>query len=152
MSTTKINLQQLDPQQLMEFKKATQQELQHLQGSYEALAMAQAKYKDCIQSVESIEQCEDQSSVMVPLTSSLYVPGKIKKESFKIDIGTGYFIEKGSTESKEFFNKRINKLTEDSQKLKELVNEKLLTMQKIDSIVRQKLTAAQAQQGAGAGP
>lgn len=33
--------------------------------------------------------------VLIPLTSSLYVPGKIKDtENVIVDIGTGYFVEK----------------------------------------------------------
>lgn len=142
MST--INLNQLDPQQLMQVKQSTQQELMHLQSSYDALVMAQKKYKDCILSVESIDMNKEDENIMVPLTSSLYVPGKIKKDNFKIDIGTGYFIEKDVDQSKEFFNKRITKLNGDSEKLKELITEKVQIMQKIDVIVREKLTAAAA--------
>lgn len=142
MST--INLTQLDPQQLMQVKQSTQQELLHLQSSYDALVMAQTKYKDCIQSVDAIDAAPENDSVMVPLTSSLYVPGKIRKDNFKIDIGTGYFVEKDVAQSKEFFNKRIVKLTEDSAKLRELITEKLQIMQSIDAIVREKLSAAAA--------
>jgi prefoldin alpha subunit len=33
--------------------------------------------------------------VLIPLTSSLYVPGRIKDtENVLVDIGTGYFVEK----------------------------------------------------------
>jgi prefoldin alpha subunit len=38
--------------------------------------------------------------VLIPLTSSLYVPGKIKDtENVIVDIGTGYFVEKVSRQS-----------------------------------------------------
>ena len=34
-------------------------------------------------------------NVLIPLTSSLYVPGKLKTtETVIVDIGTGYFVEK----------------------------------------------------------
>lgn len=33
--------------------------------------------------------------ILVPLTNSLYVPGKLKKtDTVIVDVGTGYFIEK----------------------------------------------------------
>lgn len=118
----------------------------HLQSSYDALVMAQSKYKDCILSVESIDRNTEEESIMIPLTSSLYVPGKIRKDNFKIDIGTGYFVEKDVDQSKTFFNKRITKLNSDSDKLKELITEKVQIMQSIDSIVREKLTAAAAKE------
>ena len=38
-------------------------------------------------------------TILVPLTNSLYVPGKLfDAENVIVDIGTGYFVQKVSTE------------------------------------------------------
>ena len=40
------------------------------------------------------ERAEDKT-ILVPLTSSLYVPGKLSNvETVIVDVGTGYFVEK----------------------------------------------------------
>lgn len=144
-----INLASLEPQQLMAFKQSTQQELVHLQSSYDALIIAQNKYKDCINSVKMIEQNKESKTdkeMLIPLTSSLYVPGFNNVDKFKIDIGTGYFVEKDSSESIEFFKRRIDKLTGDSSKLKALITDKASLLQSIDGVIREKIIAANAAQ------
>lgn len=145
-----VNLATLGPQQLMAFKQNTQQELIHLQSSYDALLLAQSKYKDCINSVNLIEDNKESEStdkeMFIPLTSSLYVRGKNQVENFKIDIGTGYFVEKNQEESISFFKKRIDKLNGDAVKLKALITEKVSLMQTIDAIIREKIIASQRAQ------
>lgn len=141
-----VNLSSLDPQQLMGFKQNTQQELLHLESSYDALILAQNKYRDCINSVKLIDKNHEESKdkeMLIPLTSSLYVKGTNNVENFKIDIGTGYFVEKNKEESIQFFNKRINKLNGDSSKLKTLINDKVSLLQSIDGIIRQKVINSQ---------
>lgn len=146
-----VNLASLEPQQLMAFKQSTQQELIHLQSSYDALIVAQNKYKDCINSVKMIEQngrdgSKVEKDMLIPLTSSLYVQGHNRVGNFKIDIGTGYFVEKDASEAGIFFNKRIEKLNGDAVKLKELVADKLSLMQSIDGVIRTKMAAAKPQE------
>lgn len=38
---------------------------------------------------------ETDKKILIPLTSSLYIPGRIKDtENVLVDVGTGYFVEK----------------------------------------------------------
>lgn len=142
-----VSLSSLDPQQLMGFKQSTNQELAHLQSSHDALVMAQNKYKDCIDSVKMIEQNKESvadKDMFIPLTSSLYVRGRNSVDKFKIDVGTGYFVEKDQAEAIAFFNKRIDKLSGDAIKLKQLITEKVSLLQAIDNTIREKIIAANA--------
>ncbi|GMM45704.1 Gim5 protein [Pichia kluyveri] len=143
-----VNLSSLEPQQLMAFKQNTNQELLHLESSYEALILATNKYKDCIKSVKEINNDSKDNEMFIPLTSSLYIKGNNKVNKFKIDIGTGYFIEKDEDESIKFFNKRIEKLNGDSIKLNQLINEKANLLNSIDNIIREKVIAANANKAA----
>jgi prefoldin alpha subunit len=66
--------------------------------SYSQLRGAQARFNDCKDSVDTLktEKSEDKT-ILVPLTSSLYVPGKLSNvETVIVDVGTGYFVEKVS--------------------------------------------------------
>jgi prefoldin alpha subunit len=65
-------------------------------------------------------------------------------DKFKIDVGTGYFVEKDQAEAIAFFNKRIDKLSGDAIKLKQLITEKVSLLQAIDSTIREKIIAANA--------
>lgn len=144
-TTMSVDLNTLQPQQLMAVKQTTQQELAHLQSSYDALNVARKKYKDCISSVNNIVKSGEQE-MLVPLTSSLYVRGTNAVDKFKIDIGTGYFVEKDDKDATSFFDKRINKLSSDSGKLQALIEEKLQLLNKINGVIREKIALAQQQQ------
>lgn len=141
-----VNLASLEPQQLVAFKQSTQQELMHLQSSYDALVLAQNKYRDCINSARLIEKQQQQKDnadgeMLIPLTSSLYVMGHNRVGKFKIDVGTGYFVEKDGREAVAFFTKRVDKLSGDALKLRRLVTDKMGLLQSIDSVLREKIAS-----------
>ncbi|QPG74654.1 hypothetical protein FOA43_001986 [Brettanomyces nanus] len=132
-------------QHILQFKTQINKELDNLQGSFRALKVAQMKYKECYENVKSVNGNPNQE-LMVPLTASLYLPGKIEdNDKFLIDVGTGYYVEKNSQEALEFFDGRLSKLTEDSSKLTGLIKEKIQLVQSIDQVLRDKLSQQQQQ-------
>ena len=70
--------------------------------SLNQLKLAQQKFKICQSSLDDIQASSrkasegSENSILIPLTSSVYVPGKLSTPTDKvlIDIGTGYFVEK----------------------------------------------------------
>jgi|ERR1700722_3929643 len=88
-------------------------ELNHLTNSFAQLKQAQAKFKTCMENVGEIKPQNKgisylsvvgrhltmmaDKTILVPLTNSLYVPGKLSDPNHVIvDIGTGYFVKKVS--------------------------------------------------------
>lgn len=83
-------------------------ELEHLSQSFGQLRQARSKFLDCIKSINDggreehegthphkYKLTEQARSILVPLTSSLYVPGTLKNAGkVLVDVGTGYYIEK----------------------------------------------------------
>ena len=50
--------------------------------------------------------------MLVPITSSLYVPGETSKlDTVLIDVGTGYYIEKSGPEAQAFLDRKIHLIT-----------------------------------------
>lgn len=48
------------------------------------------------------------TEILVPLTQSMYVPGRIADAGkVLIDIGTGYFVEKSIPKAKEYLDRRV---------------------------------------------
>lgn len=90
--------------QLLEVKKQLETEVQHLTSSFGQLKAAQAKFKSCIESVATIKPENKDKTTLIPLTSSLYVPGKLSDvENVIVDVGTGYFVEKVSSPCRHWY-------------------------------------------------
>lgn len=142
----RIDLTQLQPQQIIEFRKNTEEEINHFTQSLQALQTAQSRLKECIASVEGMEKTED-DDLLVPLTSSLYLPGKIsKKDEFLVDIGTGYFVSKLAPEAKKVYEQKITKLDGDSKKLKDILVQKNEILNSINLVLRNKMIEYEKQQ------
>lgn len=150
MSGRKIDLTQLQPQQIIELRKSTEEEISHFTQSLQALQTAQTKLKECITSVENMEQATS-DSLLVPMTSSLYLPGKIaKKDEYLVDIGTGYFVGKLAAEAKVVYETKIKKLNEDSQKLRDILVQKNEILNSMNMVLRSKMIEYEKQQAAAA--
>jgi len=67
----------------------------NIQDSLSTLHGCKAKYAGSKDALEAFQPDWENRQILVPLTSSMYVPGRIKDlNNFIIDIGTGYYIEK----------------------------------------------------------
>ena len=67
--------------------------------------------------------------VMVPLTSSLYVPGRMDDNlNVLIEVGAGYFIEKNTRQANEYCDRKSKALQESGVKVAEIINHKKMQM------------------------
>lgn len=167
-----VNLDALSVQQLSQVKKQFDEEVQHLTNSYQNLRVAQQKFKDCVVSVkdgiaesaqgkcsdryarkQNADKCLDKT-LLVPLTSSLYVPGKLASTSHVlVDVGTGFYVEKSTNDAIKFYNGKIEELAANIKQLENVVNGKADNLRMIEEVLRQKMLVqqqGQAQQAAGA--
>ena len=73
------------------------QDLNLYQESLQTLKVAQTKFQESAECSEKLEGAREGDVVLVPLTGSMYVPGKIiRPECPLVDVGTGYYAEKVS--------------------------------------------------------
>lgn len=141
----KIDLSKLEPQQLVEIRLSTEKEIDHFTNSLQALQTVQTKLQDCVRTIDSMEQLKS-SELLVPMTSSLYIPGHIKdKDQYLVDIGTGYFVEKSGKDAKQIYSKKLAKLDGDSKKLKDILVQKNAIINNINMVLR-KMMMEQEQQ------
>ncbi|XP_051497395.1 prefoldin subunit 5 isoform X2 [Apus apus] len=127
-------------------------QLELLKGQLDQLKVVQTKYveaKDCLNVLNKSNEGKD---LLVPLTSSMYVPGKLSDvERVLIDIGTGYYVEKGTDDARDFFKRKIDFLTKQMEKIQPALQEKHAMKQAVVETMSQKiqqLTAPGASQGA----
>src|SRR5690606_3139656 len=88
-------------QNLTAVKQQLDDELEHLTSSFAKLRAAQTKFRECIRSVKNgVNADVNGKTILVPLTTSLYVPGTLADANKVIvDVGTGYYVEKVATSS-----------------------------------------------------
>ena len=61
--------------------------------------------------VDKMSQCSGTSQVLVPLTSSMYVPGEIEdKDKLLVDIGAAYYAEKDCKGATKYLQRKQVKL------------------------------------------
>ncbi|SCV71356.1 BQ2448_2944 [Microbotryum intermedium] len=104
---SQLTLTDLTVEQLQQVRQQLDQELQHLTNAFQELRLAQLKFAACLDSLHSLKKPSQDKNVLIPLTSSLYVPGKIKDpEHVLVDIGTGYYVEKTTKQAKTYYNQK----------------------------------------------
>lgn len=96
-----VNLASLSVPQLRALQTRLTSELEHLTTSHTKLRAAQAKFRDCVRSINdgvtgnAKKGTDGRDEILVPLTSSLYVKGRLTdREKVLVDVGTGFYVEK----------------------------------------------------------
>ena len=116
-----IDLATLSLPQLTQLKRQLDAELEHLTTSFQSLSRAQAKFRDCLSTISTgLSPKNADAPILVPLTPSLYVPGKLADvEAVLVDVGTGFYVEKSREDAGGFYERKIGEL---GRNLKELEN------------------------------
>ncbi|KAL9122743.1 MAG: hypothetical protein Q9187_000704 [Circinaria calcarea] len=91
-----VDLASLSPEQLSSLKKQLDDELEHLTTSFAKLHAAQVKFQECLRAIKDGVSSQTQGkSILVPMTTSLYVPGTLAdSDSVIVDVGTGFYVGK----------------------------------------------------------
>jgi len=117
-----VNIEKCSPQELVQLSKALDSDIQELSASYGQLLKAQQKFGDSKYTVDGIKERAQNEGVMVPLTSSLYVQGKLEEnDKFLVEVGAGYFVEMQGDKAKNYCDRKMNLLKESAQKVAEVV-------------------------------
>ncbi|KAF9530703.1 prefoldin subunit 5 [Crepidotus variabilis] len=146
-----INISDLDISQLSEVRKQLEEELNHLTNSFAQLKQAQAKFKNCIENVNDIKPSSKDKTILVPLTNSLYIPGKLSDpEHVIVDVGTGYYVKKTRKEALKHYNNKVDYIKTNADSLEDTIAKKRENMNIITNILQKKI-ATETQGGPTAG-
>ncbi|KAI9461512.1 Prefoldin-domain-containing protein [Russula earlei] len=138
-----INVADLELPQLAEVKRQLEEELSHLTSSFAQLKQAQAKFRSCIESAKEVKPENEDKTVLVPLTSSLYVPGKLRDvENVIVDIGTGYYVQKTRAQAVKHYEGKIEYIKTNLDALQETIQKKQDNMSYLVNIIQSKLQHA----------
>ncbi|KAI7864456.1 Prefoldin [Spinellus fusiger] len=143
-----VNLNDLDLQSLQQVKTQLEEELSHLTQSYSKLKGVQSRFSDCAESVQELQgEREQDKTILVPLTSSLYVPGKLSNvQKVIVDVGTGYYVEKSLGEATKFYTDKVNYVKQNLDKLQEAVMGKQNSLRAIVNVMQERIQQQGQQQ------
>lgn len=134
-----VNLAKLSLQQLDQFKQQLTQEVNVLQESLSRLKMVQQSFVSSDTSLDQLKAVEAHKELLVPLTGSLYVPGKlVSNDKVMVDIGTGYYVQKSIEDAKKYFEKKIQFLTKQMESLQPILQQKVLIREDVLDVFQQK--------------
>ena len=106
-----VDITKVSPQQLQELGQAIEGEVKQLSMYFQQIHQAINKFEDSKKVVNYLNLKSTNKDVMVPLTSSLYVPGKLDEtNNVMLEVGGGYFIEKDLEGAKDYCDRKISKL------------------------------------------
>ena len=144
-----VDITKIPPQQLVELKKAIEAEVQQLTMHYQQLIAAIKKFQDSRGVLAYMQQKANGKEVMVPLTSSLYVPGVMEdSQNVLVEVGAGYFVEKSTDSAGEYCDRKARALQENSDKVGRLVQGKKMQLQRVQDEYEKRVKAMQAQMAA----
>ncbi|KAI8068965.1 prefoldin, alpha subunit [Thamnidium elegans] len=140
-----VNIADLDMNSLQQVKGQLEEELNHLTQSYSKLKNVQGRFTDCAESVDALKvEKADDKTILVPLTSSLYVPGKLSNVSKVIvDVGTGYYVEKSVGDASKFYNDKVGYVKNNLGTLEKTITDKQSTLRAIVNVMQDKMQEQQ---------
>ncbi|TFK38519.1 Prefoldin [Crucibulum laeve] len=137
-----VNVSDLDVGQLSEVRKQLEEELNHLTNSFAQLKQAQAKFKACIDNVNEVKPENKGKTILVPLTNSLYVPGKLSDPDHVIvDVGTGYFVQKTRPQALKHYSGKVDYIRSNLETLEDTIQKKRENMNYLVGIMQTKIQA-----------
>lgn len=138
-----INVSDLSIEQLQSVKKQLDDELSHLTNSFAQLKAAQAKFKTCLENVGEIKPANKDKSILIPLTNSLYVPGKLSDaEHVIVDVGTGYYVKKTRADATKHYQSKVDFVKTNLDTLQDTIQKKQDNLNMLLQIMQSKMQAA----------
>lgn len=139
---TKLSLEQLD-----HLKQQHEEEIQILTDFIQQLRVAGNKYEEGEESLKQFTPERNGETILIPLTSSMYVPGKIgDADHVVVDIGTGYYLKKTIPEAKEFTKRKLEIVSEKMQQIQKVLHGKRQNYQSILLVMKHKIEEYEKQE------
>jgi len=147
-----INLFALSLEQLNQLKQSIEEELQGLNGAIQQLQVSRNKLTTSKEALERLASTPEGSSMLVPITSSLYVPGETKQlDTVLVDVGTGYFIEKSTEEAQAFLTRKMALIESQAQNVQSAAQFKNKNLSQTVDVMNRKVMEMRAGAAGGGG-
>lgn len=136
----------LPPEQLDRLQGELQREVQMIAASLSQLSSAVSRLTASKENAAQVGEMSKDREIMVPLTSSIYVPGRLADTKMVlIDIGTGFFVQKSPAAAEKHFAKRAALLKEEADKATQVHTQKRQQLEAVSAVLQRKTAEAAMQ-------
>mmetsp|Transcript_14439 Transcript_14439/g.23881 ORF Transcript_14439/g.23881 Transcript_14439/m.23881 type:complete len:157 (-) Transcript_14439:38-508(-) len=145
MSQVNLDLMSLD--QLDGIKGQQEQQVQALTNQYAHLRAAAARLSASDRAVLEFDPSFEGKEVMVPLTSSLYVPGKIRDPTkVLVELGTGFLVEQSTKDCSNFLQRKLEIVNRNSENITRSIQNSRQNLESIAEAMQGKMLEIRARQ------
>ena len=119
-----IPIEKLSIDQLNYIGQQIEKDIKHYSQYYSSLRAVNNKYLDNKEYIKMLKEFKDKE-ILVPMTSSLYIPGKcadVKK--ITIEIGANFFVETTIEKAEKFCDRKIESLKKNMDEIDKIIQEK----------------------------
>ena len=119
-----VPIEKLTVDQLNYVGQQIEKEIKNYSQYYSSLRAVNNKYLDNKEYIKQLKEYKDKE-ILVPMTSSLYIPGKcsdIKK--LTIEIGANFFVETTVEKAEKFCDRKIENLKKNMTEIDKIIQDK----------------------------
>ena len=124
MEIKEVPLEKLSIEQLNYVGKQIEQEISNYSSYYSSLKIAHNKFLDNKEYIKDLKTYQDKE-ILVPMTSSLYIPGKccdVKRVT--VEIGANFFVETTIDKADKFCDRKLESIKKNLDKIDDLIKKK----------------------------
>lgn len=133
--------------QLNQVKQQEDGRLQALTNQYGQLRAAAARLQASKEAVEELTPSSEGKHVMVPLTSSLYVPAKVvDPKELLVEVGTGFYVEKSSKDTLSFLDRKLKLVDANTENVTKGIQLTRRNLESVNIAAQGKMLEIQARQ------
>ena len=124
MEIKEVPLEKLSIEQLNYVGRQIEQEISNYSSSYSSLRIAYNKFLDNKEYINDLKTYQDKE-ILVPMTSSLYIPGKYSDVNrLMVEIGANFYVETTIEKAEKFCDRKLEFIKKNMDNIDELIKNK----------------------------
>ena len=144
MASNEMDISTLSLDQLNQLKSQHELELNQLRERHSSLKQAEGRFRQSKDALAAISKDDEGKSMLVPLTQSLYVPGKLcDVDSLLVELGTGYYLEKKKDDADAMIDRKIKLVADNAENITTVVAQKTRNHEAIVMMMQHKMAQIQ---------
>ena len=139
-----MDISTLSLDQLNQLKTQHEQELNSLRARHGDLTQAEGRFRQSKDALAAISKADEGKAMLVPLTQSLYVPGRLcDTDKLLVELGTGYYLEKSQQDASEMVDRKIELVSKNAENITVVVAQKTRNHEAIVMMMQHKMAQIQ---------
>jgi prefoldin alpha subunit len=144
-----INPMQLSLEQLQSLRTQNEEELAELSRQLEQLHGAKNRFINARNTLADMSKSAANDTILIPLNTSLYVPGKIvEPEKVIVELGTGYFCEKTVPAATELIDRKMQLVAKSIETVEQVGMNKRRNVERLTEVIQYRIQMIQDQRAA----